>query len=78
MSKRRAAASQKADQARPQIDQHRKAAREAEARVVEIGEQLEQLSGIMSNYPNVGLYPFSALKGDGKEAILDAIQAHLS
>ncbi|MBP3893405.1 MAG: chromosome segregation protein SMC [Atopobiaceae bacterium] len=45
VSKRRAAASQKADQARPQIEQHRKAAREAEARVVEIGEQLEQLSG---------------------------------
>lgn len=39
--------------------------------------QLEQLSGIMANYPNVGLYPFSALRGDGKEAILDAIQAHL-
>ena len=44
----------------------------------EYAAQLEQLSGVMSNYPNVGLYPFSALGGDGKEAILDAIQAHLS
>ena len=43
----------------------------------EYAAQLELLSGIMSNYPNVGLYPFSALGGDGKEAILDAIQAHL-
>ncbi len=44
----------------------------------EYAAQLEQLSGIMANYPNVGLYPFSALRGDGKEAILDAIQAHLN
>ena len=44
----------------------------------EYAAQLEQLSGIMANYPNVGLYPFSALGGDGKEAILDAIQAHLN
>ena len=43
----------------------------------EYAAQLELLSGIMSNYPNVGLYPFSALGGDGKEAILDAIQQHL-
>ena len=43
----------------------------------EYAAQLEQLSGMMANYPNVGLYPFSALGGDGKEAILDAIQAHL-
>ena len=44
----------------------------------EYAAQLEQLSGMMSAYPNVGLYPFSALKGDGTQAILEAIQAHLS
>ena len=44
----------------------------------EYAAQLEQLSGIMSNYPNVGLYPFSALGGDGTQEILNAIQAHLS
>ena len=39
----------------------------------EYSSQLELLSGIMADYPNVGLYPFSALKGDGAEAIEEAI-----
>ncbi len=44
VSKRRAAASKKADDARPQIEQHRNAARDAEMRATEIGNQLESLS----------------------------------
>ena len=43
----------------------------------EYAAQLELLSGVMADYPNVGLYPFSALKGDGAEAIESAIQQHL-
>ena len=44
----------------------------------EYAAQMEQMSAIMSDYPNVGLYPFSALGDDGAEAITDAIQAHLN
>ena len=44
----------------------------------EYAAQMEQMSAIMSDYPNVGLYPFSALRGDGAEAVTDAIQAHLN
>ncbi|MBQ7218651.1 MAG: YihA family ribosome biogenesis GTP-binding protein [Ruminococcus sp.] len=35
--------------------------------------QLELISGLLSGYENVGLYPFSALSGDGAEAIENAI-----
>lgn len=35
--------------------------------------QLESLSKLLSGYENVGLYPFSALTGDGAEAIENAI-----
>ena len=43
----------------------------------EYSAQLEALSAMMADYPNVGLYPFSALSGDGTQAILDAIEQHL-
>lgn len=43
----------------------------------EYADRLQQLSVFMSAYPNVGLYPFSALKGDGAGAIEDAIMQHL-
>ena len=45
VSKRREAASKKADEARPLIEQHRKAAREAEEQVKNLARQLEELSG---------------------------------
>lgn len=35
--------------------------------------QLSLISGIMAEFENVGLYPFSALSGDGAEAIESAI-----
>ncbi len=35
--------------------------------------QLEQISKIMAEFENVGLYPFSALSGDGSEAIEAAV-----
>ncbi len=44
VSKRRAAALSKADEARPQIEAHRKAARDAAQKVVDLGNQLEELS----------------------------------
>ena len=39
--------------------------------------QLKEISAIMADYPNVGLYPFSAVKGDGTEEIISAIEEHL-
>ncbi|MBQ1839862.1 MAG: chromosome segregation protein SMC, partial [Atopobiaceae bacterium] len=44
VSKRRAAALSKADEARPKIEAHRKAARDAAQKVVDLGNQLEELS----------------------------------
>lgn len=35
--------------------------------------QMEMISKLMAGYENVGLYPFSALSGDGAEAIENAI-----
>ena len=43
----------------------------------EYSAQMEQMAKIMAAYPNVGLYPFSALSGDGAEAITDAIEQYL-
>ena len=43
----------------------------------EYAAQMEQMAKIMAAYPNVGLYPFSALSGDGAEAITDAIGQYL-
>ncbi len=40
--------------------------------------QMAQISEIMAEFENVRLYPFSAVKGEGAEAITEAIQAHLS
>ena len=39
----------------------------------EYAAQLESISKIMAEFDNVGLYPFSALSGDGAEAIESAI-----
>ena len=44
----------------------------------EYASQLEQMSKLFADYEGVGLYPFSALKGDGAQAITEAIQAYLS
>lgn len=44
----------------------------------EYASQLEQMSELFADYEGVGLYPFSALKGDGAQAVSEAIQAHLS
>ena len=44
----------------------------------EYAAQLEQMSKLFADYEGVGLYPFSALSGDGAQAITDAIQAYLS
>lgn len=35
--------------------------------------QLELISGLLGDYENLGLYPFSALSGEGAEAIENAI-----
>lgn len=43
----------------------------------EYAAQLEQYSRLFAEHENVGLYPFSALSGDGAQAISDAIQAYL-
>ena len=43
----------------------------------EYSAQMEQMAKIMAAYPNVGLYHFSALSGDGAEAITDAIEQYL-
>ena len=43
----------------------------------EYAAQLELISGIMAAYEGVGLYPFSALRGDGADAITEAIKQHL-
>ncbi|MBQ3329897.1 MAG: YihA family ribosome biogenesis GTP-binding protein [Ruminococcus sp.] len=43
----------------------------------EYAARMEEMSKFMSKYPNVGLYPFSALSGEGTEAILDAIGQYL-
>ncbi len=40
--------------------------------------QLEQMTALFKDYEGVGLYPFSALKGDGAQPIVEAIQARLS
>ena len=39
----------------------------------EYQDQLQQMSALFAPYDGVGLYPFSALKGDGAEAIENAI-----
>lgn len=44
----------------------------------EYAAQLEQMTALFKDYEGVGLYPFSALKGDGAQPIVEAIQAHLS
>ncbi len=44
----------------------------------EYAAQLEQMSKLFADYEGVGLYPFSALSGDGAQAITDTIQAYLS
>ena len=44
----------------------------------EYASQLEQMSKLFADYEGVGLYPFSALKGDGAQAVTEAIQAYLS
>lgn len=44
----------------------------------EYASQLEQMSKLFADYEGVGLYPFSALKGDGAQAVTGAIQAYLS
>ncbi len=44
----------------------------------EYASQLEQMTELFADYEGVGLYPFSALKGDGAQAVSEAIQAHLS
>ena len=43
----------------------------------EYAAQLELLTEIFADYEGVELYPFSALKGDGTGAIMDAIQGSL-
>ena len=43
----------------------------------EYADRLKALSAFMAAYPNVGLYPFSALKGDGAEEIEAAIMSAL-
>ena len=43
----------------------------------EYAARMEEMSKFMSKYPNVGVYPFSALSGEGTEAILDAIGQYL-
>ncbi len=40
--------------------------------------QLESLTELLSAFEGVGLYPFSALRGDGADAITEAIEQHLS
>ena len=44
----------------------------------EYAAQLEQMTALFKDYEGVGLYPFSALKGDGAQPIVEAIQARLS
>lgn len=44
----------------------------------EYAAQLEQMTALFKDYEGVGLYPFSALKGDGAHPIVEAIQARLS
>lgn len=44
----------------------------------EYSAQLAEISAIMADFPNVGLYPFSAVKGDGTEEIISAISGSLS
>ena len=44
----------------------------------EYAAQLEQMAALFKDYEGVGLYPFSALKGDGAQPIVEAIQARLS
>ena len=43
----------------------------------EYAAQLEQMTALFADYEGVGLYPFSALKGDGTQAIIEAIEQHL-
>lgn len=43
----------------------------------EYAAQLELLSGVMAEYEGVELYPFSALSGEGTQAITEAIEQHL-
>ena len=44
----------------------------------EYAAQLEQMTALFKDYEGVGLYPFSAIKGDGAQPIVEAIQARLS
>ncbi len=41
----------------------------------EFQTQLDRISSVMAEFDNIGLYPFSALSGDGAEAIEAAVNA---